>query len=295
MSLLRSLLFVPGDSEKKLAKSEGISADAIIIDLEDSVAPGNKEAARTLARDFLLARQGERKQQLWVRINPLDHQEAGADLGAVMPARPDGIMLPKARCPEDVELLGRRIGTYEAEHEMQIGSTRILPLVTETPEALFSLGEYSKCGKRLAGLTWGAEDLAAAVGATANRDADGNWTSPYQMVRNLCLFAAHAAETEAIDTLYANFRDTEGLAGSCAEARRDGFSGKLAIHPAQVEVINQAFTPSEGEVSYARQVLELFEANPGAGTLALDGVMLDSPHLKQAMKILALAASNRTD
>ena len=292
MTALRSLLFVPGDSEKKLSKSEGIPADAIILDLEDSVAPENKAAARQLARDFLLARQGERRQQLWVRINPLDQQDAGADLAAVMPAAPDGIMLPKARSPEDVELLGRRMGTYEAEHEMQVGATRILPLVTETPAALFNLGEYCKAGKRLAGLSWGAEDLAAAVGATANRDEDGNWTSPYRMVRNLCLFAAHAAQVEAIDTIHTNFRDADGLARSCAEARRDGFSGKLAIHPAQVEVINRAFTPGEDEIAYAWRVVELFEANPGAGTLALEGVMLDIPHLKQARKILELAELN---
>lgn len=289
MTVLRSLLFVPGDSERKLAKSEGIPADAIILDLEDSVAQENKAAARQLAREFLLARRGERRQQLWVRINPLDRQEAGADLAAVMPAAPDGIMLPKACSPEDVELLGRRMGTYEAEHEMQVGATRILPLVTETPAALFSLGEYSKVGKRLAGLSWGAEDLAAAIGATANREANGDWTSPYRMVRNLCLFAAHAAQVEAIDTIHAKFRDADGLARSCAEARRDGFSGKLAIHPAQVEVINQAFTPGEEEIANARRVVDLFEAHPGAGTLALDGVMLDIPHLKQARKILELA------
>ncbi len=287
MSGLRSFLFVPGDSERKLAKSEVVPADAIIIDLEDSVAADNKAAARELVRDFLAARGGDRRQQLWVRINPLDHPEAGADLGAVMPVRPDGIMLPKARSHEDVDVLGRRLGTYEAEHEIPVGSTRILPLVSETPEALFRLGEYARVAKRLAGMTWGAEDLAAAVGATANRDEEGRWTSPYRMVRNLCLFAAHAAGVEAIDTLHANFRDETGLAASCAEARRDGFSGKLAIHPAQVEVINGAFTPSPEELARAREIVALFEAHPGAGTLALDGEMLDLPHLRQARRILA--------
>ena len=208
-----------------------------------------------------------------------------------MPAGPDGIVVPKVRSPEDVEVLGRRMGTYEAEHEFRIGATSILPLVTETPESLFQLGEYKRAGKRLAGLTWGAEDLAAAIGATANKDESGNWTSPYRMVRNLCLFAAHAAGVEAIDTVHENFRDLDGLEASCAEARRDGFGGKLAIHPDQVEVINRAFTPSEEEITHARKVVALFEANPGAGTLALDGVMLDIPHLKQARHILSLADS----
>jgi citrate lyase subunit beta/citryl-CoA lyase len=288
---VRSFLFVPGDSEKKLAKADGIAADALILDLEDAVAAQHKVAARGLVREYLGARPDQRRQKLWVRINPLDHAEAGADLGAVMPLRPDGIVLPKTRSPDDIELLGRRIGTYEAEYDFQVGSTRILPVATETPQSLFSLGEYARCGKRLAGITWGAEDLAAAVGAMANREADGRWTAPYQLVRSLCLFAAHAAGVEAIDTLWANFRDLQGLEASCAEARRDGFSGKLAIHPDQVEVINRCFTPSLEEIARARRVVELFEANPGAGTLSLDGTMLDLPHLRQARRILALAAA----
>jgi citrate lyase subunit beta/citryl-CoA lyase len=288
---MRSFLFVPGDSEKKLAKADGIAADALILDLEDAVAAQHKVAARGLVREYLGARPDHRRQKLWVRINPLDHAEAGADLGAVMPLRPDGIVLPKTRSPDDIELLGRRIGTYEAEYDFQVGSTRILPVATETPQSLFSLGEYARCGKRLAGITWGAEDLAAAVGAMANREADGRWTAPYQLVRSLCLFAAHAAGVEAIDTLWANFRDLQGLEASCAEARRDGFSGKLAIHPDQVEVINRCFTPSPEEIARARRVVELFEANPGAGTLSLDGTMLDLPHLRQARRILALAAA----
>jgi len=294
MSRLRSWLFVPGDSEKKLAKSEEIPADALILDLEDSVAPENKIAARGLVCEYLANRAAGKRQQVWVRINPMDHVEAGADLSAVIPAGPDGIVVPKPRSPDDLELLGRRIGTYEAEHEIKIGTTRILPVATETPQSIFSLGEYHKCGKRLAGLTWGAEDLSAAVGATTNRDENGNWTSPYQMVRALCLFAAHAAGVEAIDTLYADFRNLKGLEKSCAEARRDGFSGKLAIHPAQVEVINQAFTPSTQEIERARRIVALFEANPGAGTLALDGSMLDLPHLVQAKKILSMAEGEGT-
>jgi len=287
--MMRSWLFVPGDSEKKLAKSESVPADALILDLEDSVAPENKAVAREQVCEFLATHAGERRQQIWVRINPIDHAEAGADLGAVMRGRPDGIVQPKTRSPDDVILLGRRIGTYEMEHEIPIGSTRILPVSTETPEALFSLGDYVRCDQRLAGLTWGAEDLSAAVGALANKDRDGNWTQPYQLARSLCLFAARAAGVEAIDTLHANFQDPDGLRASCDDARRDGFSGKLAIHPAQVEVINQAFTPDAEEVAHARRVVELFNANPGVGTLALDGVMLDIPHLNQARRILAMA------
>ncbi len=286
MSTMRSLLFVPGDSEKKLGKIGGVPADVVIIDLEDSVTPENKIAARELASEYLSGLDADERRRIWVRINPVDHPEAGADLGAVMPKGPGGIVLPKTRSPDDVELVGRRIGTYEAEHEIKVGSTRILPVATETPQSVFSLGDYARCGPRLAGLTWGAEDLSAAVGAITAREADGSWTSPYILVRNLCLFAAHAAGVDAIDTLYANFRDHEGLEVSCAEARRDGFSAKLAIHPAQIEVINRAFTPSEEEIRHARRVVELFEANPGAGTLALDGAMLDIPHLVQARKIL---------
>ncbi len=285
--MFRSMLFVPGDSEKKLAKSEGVPADALILDLEDSVAAENKAVARGLVCEFLAAHAGERRQQIWVRINPIDHTEAGADLGAVIRGRPDGIVQPKTRSPDDVILLGQRIGTYEMEHEIPIGSTRILPVATETPAAIFSLGDYVRCDKRLAGLTWGAEDLSTEVGALANKDADGNWTQPYQLVRSLCLFAAHAAGVEAIDTLYANFRDPEGLRASCNEARRDGFSGKLAIHPDQIDVINTAFTPDADEIARARRIVDLFDANPGAGTLALDGAMLDIPHLKQARRILA--------
>lgn len=289
MSRMRSWLFVPGDSEKKLVKSESLPADIIILDLEDSVAPQNKHAARKLVTDYLSGLGTERRRQVWVRINPLTHTEAGADLSAVIPACPGGIVLPKPRSPEDLELLGRRIGNYEAEYDIKAGSIRILPVATEMPESLFSLGDYRHCGPRLAGLTWGAEDLSAAVGATTNRNDAGDWTEPYQLVRSLCLFAAHAAGVAAIDTLHANFRDREGLETSCAAARRDGFNGKLAIHPDQLEVINQAFTPSAEEIERARRIVALFDANPGAGTLALDGTMVDLPHLVQARKILSLS------
>ncbi|MGK2926513.1 MAG: HpcH/HpaI aldolase/citrate lyase family protein [Lysobacterales bacterium] len=292
MTAMRSLLFVPGDSERKMAKAVDLPADVLIFDLEDSVAAQNKVAARARVREFLAARPVDRRQAWWVRINPLDHAEAGADLAAIVPARPDGIVLPKARSADDIDLLSQRIGLYEAEHDMPVGSIRILPVATETPQAIFALGGYASCGKRLAGLTWGAEDLAAAVGATANRDGEGRWTMPYQVVRSLCLFAAHAAGVVAIDTLFGNFRDERGLQRACDEARRDGFSGMLAIHPAQVEIINHAFTPSAEEVERAQRIVDLFAAHPGAGTLALDGGMLDLPHLEQARRLLARAETS---
>ena len=287
---LRSLLFVPADSERKLSKSETVPADALILDLEDSVAPENKAAARKLAGDFLSEHAEGRQKQLWVRINPVDDPAALEDLAGIMHGRPDGIVQPKTRSPDDVLLLGRHLEIFEKDLGFETGSTRILPVSTETPGAIFSLGEYVRCDQRLAGLTWGAEDLSAALGALANKDRDGNWTSPYQLARNLCLFAAHSAGVAAIDTIYADFRDLEGLRAICDEARRDGFSGKLAIHPDQVAVINSAFTPSEEEIIQARRIVELFAANPGVAALSLDGVMLDIPHLKQARNILAMAA-----
>jgi citrate lyase subunit beta/citryl-CoA lyase len=292
MSRMRSLLFVPGDSEKKLAKSDAIPADILILDLEDSVADARKDQARALVCEYISQADRDSGRQLWVRMNSVGHAEAGADLSAIMPARPDGIVLPKTRSPDDLELLGRHIGTYEAEHEIKVGATKILPVATETPQSIFSLGDYEQCNHRLAGLTWGAEDLSAAVGAISSRDENGDWTEPYRLVRSLCLFGAHAAGVEAIDTIFADFRDLAGLEKSCAEARRDGFSGKLAIHPDQVEVINRAFTPSEAEVAAARRIVDLFEANPDAGTLSLDGAMVDLPHLVQARKTLAMAGGD---
>jgi citrate lyase subunit beta/citryl-CoA lyase len=288
---LRSLLFIPADSERKLQKGDDVAADVLILDLEDAVVPDRKAAARQLALDYLSRQTGERKRQLWVRINPINTPESMADLECIMPGRPDGIIQPKTRSPDDVIELGEQLGRLERQLGTARGHTLILPVATETPEALFTLGEFSRCGDRLAALTWGAEDLSAAVGAAINKEPDGNWTFPYQLARALCLFAASAAGVPAIDTLYADFRDTAGLQAACDTARRDGFIGKLAIHPAQVDVINQAFTPSAEEIEYARRVVIAFAAQPGAGTLSLDGRMLDIPHLKQARKILAMAGS----
>jgi citrate lyase subunit beta / citryl-CoA lyase len=286
--MYRSMLFVPGDSEKKIVKSESFAPDAVILDLEDSVAAANKPAARAIVSDYLTS--ANRRCALYVRINPLDTADALADLAAVMAARPDGIMLPKAGSAHDCVQLSHYLDAFEAQHGTPRGQTRIVPVATEVPEAVFALGNYGIVGARLAGITWGAEDLAAAIGALDNRDAAGEWSQPFELTRSLCLFGASAAKVAAIDTLHADYKDDAGLAASSRRARRDGFAGRLAIHPAQVAIINEAFSPSEAEVAHAREVVALFAANPDAGTIGLNGKMLDKPHLVQAQKTLALAA-----
>lgn len=286
--MYRSMLFVPGDSEKKIAKSESFAPDAVILDLEDSVAPANKPAARSIVSDYLSS--ANRRCALYVRINPLDTPDALADLAAIMAARPDGIMLPKAGSAHDCVQLSHYLDAFEAQHGTLHGHTRIVPVATEIPEAVFALGNYAIVGARLAGITWGAEDLAAAIGAIDNRDEAGEWSQPFELTRSLCLFGASAAKVAAIDTLHADYKDDAGLAASSRRARRDGFAGRLAIHPAQVAIINEAFTPSEAEVAHAHQVIALFAANPGVGALGLNGKMLDMPHLVQAQKTVALAA-----
>ncbi len=286
--MYRSMLFVPGDSEKKIAKSEGFAPDAVILDLEDSVAPANKPAARSIVSDYLTS--ANRRCALYVRINPLETPDALADLAAIMAAQPDGIMLPKAGSPHDCVQLSHYLDAFEAQHGTEGGHTRIVPVATEVPEAVFALGNYAIVGARLAGITWGAEDLAAAIGAINNRDEAGEWSQPFELTRSLCLFGASAAKVAAIDTLHADYKDDAGLAASSRRARRDGFAGRLAIHPAQVAIINEAFTPSDAEVTHAREVIALFAANPGVGTLGLNGKMLDMPHLVQAQKTVALAA-----
>ena len=290
--IARSLLFVPGDSDRKIAKSAGCNADIVIFDLEDSVAPEHKGAARGRVREVLISATQRRVPELWVRINPLETPEAMADLIVVLHAQPDGIVLPKARAPDDVVQLARHLEDFERRHGLQGGAIRILPIATETPGSVFTLGGYGHCGERLYGLTWGAEDLSAAVGATANKEADGSWTAPYQLVRSLCLFGASAAAVPAFDTLHADFRDTAGLRAACVQARRDGFEGKLAIHPDQVAVINECFAPSHEELAHAQRVVELFARNPGVAALSLDGRMLDLPHLRQAQKILARSGTS---
>lgn len=286
---MRSYLFVPGDSDRKLARSESVSADALILDLEDSVAPAQKPAARSRVREFLLAHPQRPTTQLWVRINPLDTPDGLADLAALIGARPDGIMQPKTRSADDIIRLAHYLDAFECQHNLPAGKIRILPVATETPEALFSLGDFARCGPRLLGLTWGAEDLGTAIGATSNQEADGRWTQPFQLVRSLCLFGANAAGVAAIDTLYADIRNSEGLRSACLEASRDGFVGKLAIHPDQVAIINECFLPSAAELAHAAAIVALFAANPGVAALTLAGRMVDIPHLRQAQRVLARA------
>lgn len=287
--MYRSMLFVPGDSEKKIAKSEQVSPDAVILDLEDAVAPAKKSVGREVVTEYLRATRGKRTAALYVRVNPLSTPDALADLAAVMAGAPDGIVQPKPGSPDEVVRLAHYLDAFEAQHGISPGSTRIVPVATEVPEAMFNLGGYSRVGPRLAGLTWGAEDLSAAIGAITNKDDDGDWSSPYRLARSLCLFAASAAKVAAIDTLYADFRDDKGLAASCRRSRRDGFLGRIAIHPDQVQTINEAFTPSCDEIDRARRIIAMFDENPGAGALSLDGQMVDMPHLVQARKIVSLA------
>jgi citrate lyase subunit beta/citryl-CoA lyase len=285
---IRSMLFVPADSEKKLAKVAGGATDALILDIEDSVAPERKAAARDMAGAYLKSQTGMRKQKLWVRINPLDTADALLDLAAIVAARPDGVMLPKAKSADDAVMLDHYLSALEVREGVEQGAIKVIVLATETGAAMFGLGSYSKNTPRLQGLTWGPEDLSTSVGASSNRDDSGELTFLYKMARGLCLAAAAAAEVEAVDTVYPNIADSDGLRRVCNDARRDGFRSKMAIHPDQVAIINDAFSPSDAEVSHARKIADLFAANPGAGTLKLDGKMIDIPHLKQAMRVLSL-------
>jgi citrate lyase subunit beta / citryl-CoA lyase len=261
----------------------------VILDLEDSVAAENKAAARTLVAAFLAARpKAGRTVQLWVRINPLDSGLALTDLVAVTGGAPCGIMQPKINTPDDVRMLSHYLDALEAQHAIAPGSIKIMPIVTETAIAPFHLGGLATAGlARMVGITWGAEDLSAALGASTNLDANGELAFTYKMARSLTLLAAHASGVQAIESLHADFRDEAGLLASSRAARAEGFTGRLAIHPAQVAGINEGFMPSEAEVAHARRVIDAFAANPGAGTVGLDGKMLDMPHKKAAEKVLA--------
>ncbi len=273
---LRSLLFVPGDRPDRMAKAAALDADALILDLEDSVTLAAKPAARAAIAAFLAE---PRHQLLFVRINPLDSGLAADDLAAVLGARPDGIVLPKAEGGASLAALDAHLA----------GDMLILPIATETPAAVFAMGSYGGVSERLCGLTWGAEDLPAAIGASTSRESDGSYTAPYQLARSLTLFGAHAAGVAAIETVYPDFRDLDGLAAYAARGRRDGFTGMMAIHPSQVPVINAAFSPSADDIARAQAIVDLFAANPGAGALSMDGRMIDAPHLKAALALLARA------
>lgn len=282
------MLFVPADSERKLEKGADTGADALILDLEDAVAPSRTHIARTMALEYLRARTDRSRQQLWVRINPLDTDASLLDL-AITAGAPDGLVLPKVRSAADVVRLSNYLDALEVRDGVARGSIRIMPVATETPQALFTLGSYEGCSARLAALTWGAEDIAAALGASTNRRPDGEYDSVYQLACALCLSGAHAAAVQPIDTIWPDFKDEPGLLRDAQRARQRGFTGKMAIHPAQVRPINAAFAPSESELAWSRRVVEVFASNPGLGTHGLDGKMLDMPHLKQAQRVLALA------
>lgn len=282
---MRSFLFVPADSERKLAHAPRSGADALILDLEDSVVPANRPLARGQACDFL-ASTASAEFRRYVRINPLSSGVALDDLAAVMAGKPDGILLPKCM-PEDLRTLDHYLAALEAASAIPRGAIRIIAIATETPAAMFTLGDYAGTSPRLEGLTWGAEDLAACIGGN-NRRSDGIYDDVYRLARSLCLLGAAAAGVMAIDTIYTGFKDEAGLAAECAAGRRSGFTAKMAIHPAQIPVINSAFSASEEELTWARRIVAAFAEDPNAGTVALDGKMVDKPHLTLARRLLGL-------
>jgi citrate lyase subunit beta / citryl-CoA lyase len=287
---MRSLLFVPGDSERKFAKAMAAGADALILDLEDSVALSGKAAARETVRQAIeAARKRKARPLIYVRVNPLDSGLIDADLDCVIPVQPDGVMLPKARGGQDIMHLSTKLAVREAENDLPDGAILILPIATESAAALFHMGSYAGSSGRLSGLSWGAEDLSADVGALTNRLTDGTYADPYRLARALALFAASAAAVAPIDTVFTNFRDKAALEAECQAARRDGFTGKLAIHPDQVGPINAAFTPSKQAIARARAIVDAFAANPDLGVIGVDGEMIDRPHIKRAERLLAAA------
>jgi len=283
---LRSMLFVPADSERKLAKSLTSPADVLILDLEDAVAESRKAVARGMAAEFIAAQATRIAPKLFVRINPLDSALAMGDLAGVVVPGLAGIMLPKTHGAADIVRLSHGLDALEAR-------ARIVPVATETAQAMLNMQSFATADAslaRLAGVTWGAEDLSAAIGAVSNREDDGSFSPLYILAQSLCLCAATAAGVPPIDTLHADFRDAAGLTAACRASRRRGFRGRIAIHPDQVAVINEAYSPGEAELAHARRIVDAFAAQPEAGTLSLDGVMIDKPHLTQALRTLGLAA-----
>ncbi len=290
--IIRSWLFVPGDSERKLEKARGNEADALILDLEDSVSNNRQEIAREMVCEYLKTHTDRSRQQLWVRINPLDTDLSLPDLAAIMPGAPDGICLPKVYSARDTIKLCHCLSALEAREGLEPFSTRILTVATETAASLLTFDTYLEPQNqtpRLAGLTWGAEDLAAALQASDNKGPDGDYDDVYKMAKSLCLATCRAVDIQPVGVLWVNFRDDAGLEADCLRDRKAGFVGKIAIHPAQPPIINRAFTPSEEEIAHAKRIVEVFEQNPGMGTVGLDGMMLDMPHLKQARNVLEMA------
>lgn len=286
---MRSLLFVPGDSERKLEKGFASETDVVIVDLEDSVAPANKQAARRIAADFIMARRNAVRAAIYVRVNDLTTGLTDDDLAALVPIQPDGIMLPKSSGGRDVQLLSAKLRVHEAEAGLADGQTRILPIVTETAAGVFAASTYAGASSRLSGLTWGAEDLSAAIGARVPRDEAGRYTQVFQLARALTVLAASSADVAAVDTVFPNFRDAAGFAAECAAAERDGFTAKMAIHPDQVPVINAAFTPSHEAVERSAAIVAAFAAAGNPGVVGIDGKMFDRPHLRLAERLLARA------
>lgn len=283
----RSWLFAPGDSEKKMTKAMEGPTDIVLIDLEDAVATENKVAARTMVHDFIKANPAQRA-RLWVRINPFDGPYTLGDLAAIMPANPGGIMLPKVYGRQEVEKLDHVLSALEVANGIEEGSTPVIVLITETAEAMFHTGDY-KDAPRVVALTWGAEDLADSIGASSNRNADGGYSFTYELARSLTVLGAAAAGVTAIETISADFKDLDALRKRAESVRRDGFRGMLAIHPAQVDVINAAFTPTEEEIAEAQEIVDVFAANPGVGAIGWKGGMLDRPYLARAQRLLKLA------
>jgi citrate lyase subunit beta/citryl-CoA lyase len=281
----RSWLFAPGDSERKMGKAAAGPADVVVLDLEDAVTEDGKPKSRAMISAFLNARPEEDRRRLWVRVNPLDGPHALADLAAVVPARPGGIMLPKSRGGGDVAVLDHYLSALEVSAGIEQGSTKVIVLVTETAGSMFTTGTYQGA-PRLVAMTWGAEDLADAVGAVGNRDPDGSYGFTYELARSLCLLGAAAAGVAPIDTIHGDFRDLAGLRKRAEQVRRDGYRGMLAIHPDQVDVINAAFTPTAAELAEAQEIVDLFAAHPGVGAIGYKGAMLDRPHLARAQALL---------
>ncbi|MFA6155095.1 CoA ester lyase [Mesorhizobium sp.] len=286
---MRSLLFIPGDSERKLEKGFAAGADVVIVDLEDSVAPANKALARQIAARFIVERRSQARPAIYVRVNDLATGLTDDDLAALVPAKPDGIMLPKSNSGQDVQHLAAKLRVGEAENGLTDGAIRILPIISETPAGLLAAATYGATSKRLAGITWGAEDLSAAIGARTARDEHGRYTDVFRLARTMTILAAGAAEVAAIDTIFPDFRDMTALAAECAEAERDGFTGKMAIHPDQVPVINAAFTPSVEAVNQSAAIVAAFEAAGNPGVVGIGGRMFDRPHLRLAERLLARA------
>jgi len=286
---MRSLLFVPGDSERKLEKGFAAGADVVIVDLEDSVAPQNKSLARDIAARVIVEQRLRTKSAIYVRVNDLSTGLTDDDLAALVAAKPDGIMLPKSNGGQDVQHLSAKLRVYEAENGLPDGAIRILPIITETAAGVLAAASYAQVSARLVGVTWGAEDLSAAIGARTARDERGRYTDVFRLARTMTILAAGAAEVAAIDTVFPNFRDMVAFEVECAEAERDGFTGKMAIHPAQVPVINAAFTPSVEAVQHSLAIVAAFEAAGNPGVVGIDGKMVDRPHLRLAERLLARA------